>query len=129
MSATPEPTIQYKRPERAELVFDGPIALDGHGHSIYQKQWVYKGKVVDFSLSHRFEEVAGHYTFVARYDCCHSEVHKHQMYRSGKEETYKPLKRLDDPNTAWEDVDSAFPVACDDAIDSWEENYRRWNHG
>lgn len=130
MAAPPEPTFQYMRPVGAELVQDAPITLDAtQGQSVHVKQWCYKGWTVDFSLTHQLEEDAGEYQHVARYDCCHSEVHKHQLYRYSEAETRHTVKQLDDPKTAWEDVDTVFPEAYDDMIDNWEENYRRWNRG
>lgn len=97
------------------------------GQSIYVKQWYYKGKTVDFALTHRIEETPGEYEHVMRYDCCHSEVHKHQYHRKRGEIDRKVIAPIDHQDTSWAVVDSAYDQCQDDAFDNWHEHYRRWN--
>lgn len=100
------------------------------------RAWTYRGKVVDFAMTQMANEVEDPRSgedHVARCDCCHSEVHKHQYYRStrhyrtGETEQRTVIAPIDDQRTSWETVDSAYETCCDDMIDGWTVNYRRWD--
>lgn len=119
---------EYKRPGGAELTLDMPITL-GHeapGQSVYVVQWTYRGKVVDFALTQRIERTAGTYEHIARFDCCHSEVHKHQFREGGRELQRTVVAPINDQSTSWDLVDEKYEECSADMFDRWHENYRRW---
>lgn len=135
MSVQPEP-FDYQPPALAELYEHDMVLFPGETCSLHCKQWTFKGKVVNFALSLRVLDATKSKNpngSVARYDCCHSEVHKHQFYRSGKHyKTGEPEQRtviapIDDPKTAWDTVDKAYDSCYDDIAGNWETNYRRWD--
>lgn len=116
----------YKRPHAAEMEQDGRYTLSPTGHSMHVVQWCYKGKTVDFALVQQVEEVAGNLQDVAKYDCCHSEVHKHQYHRDRGQIQRNVIVRLSDDNHSWEKIDRAFDECYEQMLNYWDENYRRW---
>lgn len=122
------PTWKYKPPSGADLVLDTRITLgsEAPGQSVYVVQWQYRGKTVNFALTQQLEPSAGKYAHIARYDCCHSEVHKHQYHKGSKQETRTVVAPISDPKTAWETVDAAYETCYDQMFDGWHENYRKW---
>lgn len=135
MGARPEEFV-YRRPQGAEVYPHELVLFPGETCSLHYTQWVYRGKIVDFAITlytNEFEDPQGSEAHVARYDCCHSQVHKHQYYRSGSHyKTGEPEQRtviapIDDPATAWDIVDSAFDSCLDDLAGNWQVNYGRWD--
>lgn len=134
LSITP-PKFEYRRPINAEKIMDMPMVLTPEGTcEFYAVAWDYRGKIVDFALTQIAinEDPQKETIHVARYDCCHSEVHKHQYYKSGKHETTREdqtrtiISPIDDQNTSWDVVDKAFTECYDQILNDWETNYRRW---
>ncbi|MBB2958882.1 DUF7718 family protein [Pseudoclavibacter helvolus] len=118
----------YKRPVNAELEMDCALTLgDAPGQSVYIVQWGYKGKVVDFALTHRSEETVGKYDHIARYDCCHSEVHKHQYTQEGEDQNRTVIAEIRSDGTAWDTVNESYEFCYDDMFDHWQEHLRRWS--
>lgn len=79
--AVSAPDFHYTRPVNAEKVLDNAIVLQPEGTcTLRVVAWNYRGKIVDFALTQMADEVEDPRNgddHVARYDCCHSEVHKH----------------------------------------------------
>lgn len=135
MSIRPEP-FTYERPVGADVVMDQPVILTPEGTcTLHVKAWAYRGKTVDFALTQMADEVEDPQSgedHVARYDCCHSEVHKHQYYRSGRHyktgetEARTTICPIDKKETSWATVDESYFDCYDQMVDSWQVNYERW---
>lgn len=86
MSIKPD-EFNYRRPASAEMVLNNHVILQPEGTcTLHVEAWQYRGKFVDFAFTQRADEVEDPQNgedHVARYDCCHSEVHKHQYYKGG----------------------------------------------
>ena len=131
------PEFQYVRPDPAEKVLDTTIVLQPEGTcTLHVVAWSYRGKIVDFAFTQMADEVEnpqGGEDHVARYDCCHSEVHKHQYYRNGQhfqtgeKETRTVIAKIESQETSWETIDSEYDHCYNDMTESWDVNYRRWD--
>ncbi|BAU94703.1 hypothetical protein N24_0441 [Corynebacterium suranareeae] len=130
------PKFEYSPPSNAEKVMDGPLVLTPEGTChLYVTAWSYRGKIVTFALTQTadyVEDPRNGEDHVARYDCCHSEVHKHQYYKSGKhfqndsKEERTIIAPIDDQATSWDVVDTAYDECFDQMTNDWITNYRRW---
>lgn len=121
-------TWHYHRPHGAELLMDTRMTLtEAPGQSVYIENWIYKGRIVDFSLVQQSEETAGEYSAIAKYDCSDDEVHKHQYHKTRGEIKRTQIAPLRNDNRAWDTIDEHFQPCYDDLVDGWHENYRRWN--
>lgn len=131
------PRFEYQPPASAEKVIDNHIILTPEGTcTLYAVAWEYRGKIVDFALTQKADEIRHPQKgedHVARYDCCHSEVHKHQYYRngqhfkSGERQERTCIAKIDEQASSWDIVDSGYDVCFDQMTDDWESNYRRWD--
>ena len=123
----PTDTWEYERPANATLVMDAPVYVaEDPSQFVYVKQYTYRGYTVDFALSHVVELEEGN-SDVARYDCCHSEVHRHQFHKSGEELRRKVIAPIRDQRTSWSTVNAVYDECYDDMIEGWEHHYRRWD--
>ena len=127
MADRPPSGAAYRPPPRSacdEVVY--PVAVE-EGHELVIRQQIYRGKIVDFSIQQRTLD-DGQWHDVARIDCCHSTVHRHQTYRTATGRNDIVVIR-EIPSEGWDVVNEAFATAMDVMEDEWEENLRRWSSG
>lgn len=128
------PSRPYTRRQEAELIFDHPIHLSPEGDVLHQKEWIFRGQTVDFALNYYVQP--GHpdnqdedERDVARVDCCHSEVHKHQFYRSGRPQVRELIRDLSGFESI-EDAEAAVHECYDECYlamaEKWESHLRYW---
>ncbi|MDV7197041.1 hypothetical protein R4172_05645 [Rhodococcus kroppenstedtii] len=126
--------LEFERRPEAVLAIDSPIYLSVEGDVLHQKEWHYRGQVVDFALNHyvtaHHPENPGEGTAdVARIDCCHSEVHQHQFYRSGRSQDRSVIQTLHDLPTL-EEAESVVCACYDDCYlemaNDWPNHLDRW---
>ncbi|MFF9393243.1 DUF7718 family protein [Streptomyces griseoluteus] len=92
------------------------------------KQHVYKGKIVHFAIMQDIRE-GDIWHHVARIDCCHGTIHRHQYNRAG-DDIYDSRVITEIPaDNGWSVVDAGYQVAQDAMFDEYEENLRRWRDG
>jgi len=118
------PTAPPPRSACDEVVY--PVAVEV-GHELVIRQQIYRGKIVDFSIQQRTLD-DGRWYDVARIDCCHSTVHRHQTYRTvtGRNDI-EVIREI--PSEGRAVVNEAFTTAMDVMEDEWEGNLRRWSGG
>ncbi|MBY4214605.1 hypothetical protein HQO42_23080 [Rhodococcus fascians] len=129
------PKLVFERRTDAELVMDSPIHLSDDGDVLHQREWHFRNQVVDFALMHYLtgehpENPASDASAdVARIDTCHSEVHQHQFYRSGKPQNRQVLVPLHDC-ASLEDAEKAVNDCYDDCyldmVGDWQDHLDRW---
>ncbi|QNP94248.1 hypothetical protein IA203_01280 [Corynebacterium wankanglinii] len=122
---------------KCRKVLDNAIVLQPEGTcTLHVVAWNYRGKIVDFALTQMADEVEDPRNgddHVARYDCCHSEVHKHQYFRSGHhfqtgaKEQRTVIAKIESQDPSWETIDAEYDRYYDDMTESWAANYRRWD--
>lgn len=94
------------------------------------RQVVYTEKIVDFAIMQLHWEGQCHHQ-VARIDCCHSMIHRHQFTRDGHD-LYDRLQIKAIPadgGTRWNIVDAGYHEVLALMYDEWEDNLRRWRDG
>jgi len=93
---------------------------------VSEMQAIYRGRIVDFAIQQE-AELDGDWAEVARIDCCHSTIHRHQFNQAGTD-TYDRRVIQNIPKEGWDVVNAAFQGAVDVMLSEWEENHRRWNN-
>lgn len=92
---------------------------------LHIRTWRYRGRIVDFAIM-QIIEVDGKDVHVARIDCCHSIIHRHQFDKAGVDlydhRVIVPIPHED----GWDVVDAGYAAATDVMFNEWEENLRRW---
>jgi hypothetical protein len=117
---TPPPAEACER-----FVFD--FSLPEAGHVLKVRILTYRGKVVDFAVTQILFDGAD-WVNVARIDCCHGYIHRHQFDRDGND-IWDHRKIMDIPHeNGWEVVDRGYEEALDVMQNEWEDNLGRW-HG
>lgn len=104
---------------------------------LYVREARLGGLIVDYALNQRWathDEVAdGIQLDVARIDCCHSEVHRHQFYKAGQEdpkyEVLVSLKGCASDAEAQDMVNASYQESYDRMINNWEDYLERWERG
>lgn len=86
----------------------------------------YRGKIVDFAIMQLTTDPAGVEYHVARIDCCHGTVHRHQFDRKGNDVYDRRVIVAIPATNGWDVVDAAYADAFDAMFNEWEENLRRW---
>ncbi|WP_146237497.1 DUF7718 family protein [Georgenia satyanarayanai] len=126
MSGQTTPEAQYKPPpESACDVQVLPIELT-ETDRLHIRMAIYRGKIVDFAIMQLSVRDDGEEVHVARIDCCHGTVHRHQYDRRGRD-VYERREIVAIPATdGWEVVDAAYAEASETMFNEWEENLRRW---
>ncbi|MCD2158125.1 hypothetical protein LQL77_31015 [Rhodococcus cerastii] len=132
--ATAVPALTFERRPEAELVIDNPVYLSIDGDVLHQKEWHFRGKVVDFALMHYLtdrhpDNYLSASADVARIDTCHSEVHQHQFYRSGRPQdrrVIRPLQHLESLEEAENAVCDCYDDCYVEMADEWEGHLDRW---
>ncbi|ORL83885.1 hypothetical protein [Prescottella equi] len=124
----------YTRREDADLTMDNPIHLSTDGDVLHHKEWTYKGRLVDFALNHYVtkdhpDNRKSCTDDVARIDTCHSEVHRHQFYRSGKPQNREVIKDLHG-FASLEEAEKAVGLCFEECYfsmaDDWQAHLDRW---
>ena len=92
------------------------------------RQQIYRGKIVNFAIMQDVLE-SGTWHQVARIDCCHGTIHRHQYNRDGID-LYDHRVIQEIPATrGWAVVDAGYVSAQDAMFNEYEENLRRWRDG
>lgn len=90
---------------------------------------IYKGQIVDFAVTQVTKHDNG-WAIVARIDCCHGTIHRHQFNRAGVDmldhELITPIPTGD---SSWAVVNDGYESAYTALFDEWESNLRRWHDG
>ncbi len=127
--------FKFERRDEAELILDSPIPLSPEGDHLHLRQWCYRGKIVDFAImqyltpSHPDNSGSDGNSDVARIDTSHSEVHKHQYFRDGREQVRSVIKSLQDADSlehAEEMIDACFDACNDDMSEHWVDHLDTW---
>lgn len=119
-----EPFVYVPPTGGEEFVY--PVVLD-EDHALTVRQNVYRKLVVDFAIMQMFsgEERP---VEVHRVDCCHSEVHSHQHFRSGAESRRTVIASISSVNS-WKSVDAQFTPCNDQVMEQYAVNYTMWRKG
>ena len=104
--------------------------LLGGGHKLYWRTHYHPSRwsIVDFAFTQIHPDREGEEAHVARIDCCHWEIHKHQYYRSGKHGSYTPICPFTQDN-AWDTMDSKFTDCHSEMMNGWQDHLERWDSG
>ncbi|MEV0006068.1 hypothetical protein AB0H28_27815 [Micromonospora sp. NPDC050980] len=109
MSTQPEEEV-YRRPTcppAEEELIDADLA---EGHRIIMRPRWYKGRIVDFALQQLTQREDGEWAEVARIDCCHSTIHRHQFTFDGKDlYDHRVIQQI--PKEGWDVVNAAYDAA------------------
>ncbi|MFC1418562.1 DUF7718 family protein [Streptacidiphilus cavernicola] len=94
------------------------------------RQVEYRKWVVDFAIMQLTME-AGEWVHVARIDCCHGMIHRHQFAQNGRDlDGRLEIKAIPaDDDNRWEIVQDGFYKAIGTMQEEWEDNLRRWRDG
>lgn len=125
--------FEYERRPEAVAEVDQPIYLSKY-EAMHQCEWHYQGLVVDFMYNHFVrpdhpDNQKSCKQDVARIDTKHSEVHKHQYFRSGKEQdriVLVPLQEVSSIGDAEEAIDQCSEACYRDMAENWELHTARW---
>lgn len=90
--------------------------------------WFWRGRTVDFAIMlEAFDDDVELWRDVARVDCCHGEVHRHEFARSGAERrvVIAPIP-ADDEEGAWDLLGREYDRAHKDLISGWDSYVQKW---
>ncbi|MFN2495323.1 MAG: hypothetical protein ABR608_05370 [Pseudonocardiaceae bacterium] len=122
---------RYQPPPRSACdVLNFPVDLgEEHGvrHMLHVNIWLYKGRIVRFSLQ-QVVIVDSQHCLVARIDTCHGEVHRHVFDRTGQEIAPTQLYATVPPH-GQDVVEDWYERAYDLMARDWPEFVRRWRRG
>ena len=132
MAVTPPPPAEgeyYPPPDHdCEELPGFPIVISGT-ERIAGRALEHRGKVVDFSISLQIRDASGAvWVEVARIDCRHGTVHKHQFNRSGREAKVTKIRDIPSGSDeeAWDVVDSGYDSATELFTTQAESHVRAW---
>ncbi|TKA09509.1 DUF7718 family protein [Actinacidiphila oryziradicis] len=94
------------------------------------RQVLYRDFIVDFAIMQMVRE-DGSWVHVARIDCCHSTIHRHQFTHAG-DDLYDHLEITaipPDGGDRWSIVHAGYFSALGTMQEEWAENLRRWRDG
>ncbi|MEJ4100414.1 hypothetical protein V5S96_08610 [Corynebacterium mastitidis] len=132
--STPPPTFTYT-PREADQTVATPIDL-ADGCELTMRESYRKGLIIDFSLNEHINSHHPRYPYVhnhdvARIDCCHSEVHRHQFYANGDEDpkyyVIRSLTDCPDQQTAEKVIDECYDHCYSMIMSNWEAHLERWD--
>ena len=116
--------VPYKPPPVRESL-SCPVDLGIDGARVHWRQDVYRGKVVDFSISIQVErEDTGQWCDIYRVDTRHGELH-HHVYRVNGDERRETIEVIPGKD-AWEFVDKAWDEWLGQCVDQAEARIERW---
>lgn len=124
----PLPVKEYQPPPTWICdVFEHPNEV-APNQQIFVRQYIYKGKVVDFAIVQQ-TLIEGEWRDVARIDCCHGTVHRHQYGSDGKQVGEPRVIRQIPTDDGWNAVDGTYDEADAVMFNEWRDNLRRWRDG
>ena len=121
---------QYKPPACPPAVeMNFPIEIT-ETDELRIRQLIYREKIVDFAIMQLVRE-DGLRSEVARIDCCHSMIHRHQFTKDGKDlYDHLEIKAIPaDGGDRWNVVHAGYFDALAVMQEEWAENLRRWRDG
>ena len=121
--AEPVARTRYEPPKGAEET-TYPIQLTDE-HRLTVRLATYRKLVVDFAIMQQYWGPAEFPAEVHRTDCCHGEVHHHQMYASGRPED-RFVVEIIPPENGWQTVDKQYRRCHDQAFDEHLARYQTW---
>lgn len=94
------------------------------------RQHIYRGKVVDFAIMQEVRE-GEIWHHVARIDCCHGTIHRHQFTRDGQDiYGHRVIREITGlAGEGWDVVDDTYDMAQEAMFNEYEDNLRRWRDG
>ncbi|CAN3980453.1 hypothetical protein [Kitasatospora purpeofusca] len=121
---------QYKPPACPPAVeMNFPLELTETDH-LHVRQVLYRDRVVDFAIMQlTWEDGTRHE--VARIDCCHSVIHRHQFAKDGRDlDGHLEIKVIPpDGGDRWNIVHAGYFEALSVMQEEWADNLRRWRDG
>jgi len=121
---------QYKPPSSPPAVeMNFPIELTDTDE-LRVRRLMYREKVVDFAIMQIVWE-DGERAEVARIDCCHSMIHRHQFTKDGRDlYDHLEIKSIPaDGGDRWNIVHAGYFEALAAMQAEWADNLRRWRDG
>ncbi|MBO0868731.1 MAG: hypothetical protein J2P15_09225 [Micromonosporaceae bacterium] len=124
------PAQRGYRPPPANQCFTGtytiwPMGTQNDVHAVAVRYAVYQGLYVDFSLN-QICVVDGISRAVARIDCCHSTIHRHQFNQEGTDLLRGEVICEIPAEGGVKVVHNHYQPCLDIMDDEWEDNFRRW---
>jgi hypothetical protein len=123
---------EYRPPPRDQCVTGTytiwPTGTQNDMHAIAVRYALYHGLYVDFSFNQSYV-VDGVSRTVARIDCCHGTVHRHQFDREGTDVLHGEVICDIPAEGGFEVVHNHYEPCLDIMDDEWEHNFRRWAGG
>lgn len=100
-----------------------PIEIDPTSQLVVRLRSL-QGKIVDFSISQLVND-AGEWHDVARIDCHHGSIHRHQFTRGGNQ-TRQVIRHIPPGQEGHDVVNDGYTPAYELMFNEWEESLRRW---
>jgi hypothetical protein len=125
--APPPPKEIYDAPfEADEMPVWGEFFDPDERNRTLVRIWLYRGLIVNFVLCQQTLR-RGRWIEIARIDCCHGEVHRHDVDEHGRRLAKRILIREIPPGEAgWKVVEEEYETARLNMERSWEDRLRRW---
>jgi hypothetical protein len=122
----PLPRRIYEPPPEALEVSIWHEQLDGPRNLLMFRLWMHRGLVVDFVICqqtlHRDK-----WKEIARTDCCHGEVHCHDVDKHGRQLAKRiSIRAIPFGEAGWKVVDEEYELSRASMKRSWEDRLRRW---
>ena len=94
---------------------------------LHVRQVWYRDKIVDFAIMQLVWE-DGERVHVARIDCCHSMIHRHQFNQAGEDVfNHRQITAIPpDAGNRWSIVHAGYYSALGTMYEEWADNLRRW---
>lgn len=128
MTIFPPPEAQYVPPGLDVCTQSvTPIDITAEDQMVV-RQRIFRGKVADFAIAQKVR-VGGRWVDVARIDCCHSTIHRHQFDQAGVD-VYDHRVIIEIPAVeGWYVVDAGYDNAYSVMLSEWDQNLERWRNG
>lgn len=125
MGTEPVPESPYVPPPAAACSEDVFPVMITEADRFHVRLRSYRGKIVDFAITQLTTVDGVGEVTVARIDCCHGSVHRHQFNREGDDiYDHRVIRAI--PLKGWDVVDEAYTEAYETMFNEWDENLRRW---
>jgi hypothetical protein len=121
---------QYKPPPSPPAIeMNSPMEITDTD-TLKIRRVMYHEKIVDFAIM-QFTLEGDDWHQVARIDCCHSMIHRHQFTRDGRDlYDHLEIKAIPaDGGDRWNVVHAGYFDAYAIMFEEWEDNVRRWRDG
>lgn len=129
MSIQPPPEPGYI-PPGLDVATENVTPIDlGMDDQLVIRQRYYRGKTVDFAIMQKIR-IGQKWIDVARIDCCHSMIHRHQFNRQGVD-VYDRRVIINIPaeEAGWDIVHAGYDDAYTAMLEEWDQNLERWRNG